>query len=107
MGTAVMQPGNIFGDYELLRKIDDGGMGEVWKASQVHSHQLVAIKFIKASLLDDRVNRTRFLKEARTLARLEHDRIVPLYTVTEDSGRLALILRFIDGESLAGRIDRL
>jgi serine/threonine protein kinase len=107
MSTSFLQPGNRFGDYELLFKIEAGGMGEVWKASQVHSDQLVAIKFIKPHLLDDPGHKNRFLQEAKTLARLEHDRIVPLYGVCEDSGRLGLILRFIDGESLAGRIDRL
>jgi eukaryotic-like serine/threonine-protein kinase len=107
MSSSLLQPGNRFGDYELLRKIEAGGMGEVWKASQIHSEQLVAIKFIKPHLLDDPVHKSRFLQEAKTLARLEHDRIVPLYGVCEASGRLALILRFIDGESLARRIDRL
>src|ERR1017187_3357475 len=107
MGTALLQPGTRFGDYELMRKLEDGGMGEVWKAAQIHSDQLVAIKFIKPALLEDAANKTRFLNEAKTLGRLEHDRIVPLYGVAEDRGRMALILRFIDGESLARRIDRL
>jgi serine/threonine protein kinase len=104
MATSILQPGNRFGGYELLRKLESGGMGEVWKASQVHSEQLVAIKFINLHLLDDPANETRFLNEAKTLARLEHDRIVPLYGVCEDQGRLALVLRFVDGESLARRI---
>jgi serine/threonine protein kinase len=82
-------------------------MGEVWKASQVYSNQLVAIKFVRPDLLKVPEFRTRFLNEAKTLARLEHDRIVPFYGVREENGRLALVLRFVDGESVARRIDRL
>lgn len=107
MAALALQPGARFGDYELLRRLESGGMGEVWKASQIHSDQLVAIKFIKQHLLDDPDHEKRFLIEAKTLGKLEHDRIVPLYGVCEDQGRLALILRFVDGESLARRIDRL
>ena len=80
-------------------------MGDVWMARDTHADRPVALKFIKPHLLDDPGFRTRFLNEARTLGRLEHDRVVTLYTVLDHDGHMALVLRFIDGESLAGRID--
>lgn len=78
-------------------------MGDVWLASDLRADRLVALKFIKPYLLDTPQFRTRFLNEARTLGRLEHDRIVTLYNVVEDSGYLALVLRFIEGPTTPGK----
>lgn len=80
-------------------------MGDVWLATDRKADRPVALKFIKPQLLADPNFRTRFLNEARTLGRLEHDRIVTLYNVLEADGHLALVLRYIPGRSLAGRID--
>jgi eukaryotic-like serine/threonine-protein kinase len=102
---ATQQPQFRIGGYELVRLLGRGGMGEVWLASDTRADRLVAIKFIKPGYLDDPAVRTRFLNEARTLGRLEQDRIVTLYNVVEDGTSLALVLRFIDGASLADRID--
>ena len=99
------------GNYQLVRLLGRGGMGDVWLGSDLRADRLVALKFIKPYLLDTPQFRTRFLNEARTLGRLEHDRIVTLYNVVEDSGYLALVLRFIEGltpgkgTSLADYID--
>jgi eukaryotic-like serine/threonine-protein kinase len=80
-------------------------MGDVWLATDTRAERSVALKFIKPHLLADQGFLTRFLNEAKTLGRLEHDRIVTLYNVVESDGHLALVLRFIDGVSLADRID--
>ena len=80
-------------------------MGEVWLAQDVRADRPVALKFIKPHLLDDAGFRTRFSNEAKTLGKLEHDRIVTLYSVLDEGDYLALVLRFIDGNSLADRID--
>ena len=98
-------PGFRIGDYELVRLLGRGGMGEVWMASDLKADRGVALKFIKPHYLDDPQSRTRFLNEARTLGRLEHDRIVSLYNVVEADDQLALVLRFIDGVALSARID--
>ncbi len=102
---APQQPKPLIGGYEPVRLLGRGGMGEVWLASDARADRMVALKLIKPGYLDDPAMRTRFLNEARTLGRLEQDRIVTLYNVVEDETRLALVLRFIDGNSLADRID--
>lgn len=93
------------GDYELVRLLGRGGMGDVWLATETRAERPVALKFIKPYLLQDPGFLTRFLNEARTLGRLDHDRIVTLFAVLEKDGHLALVLRFIDGRSLADVID--
>lgn len=80
-------------------------MGEVWLGQDKLADRKVALKFIKPHLLDDPGFRARFSNEAKTLGKLEHDRIVTLYTVLDEGAYLALVLRFIDGTSLADKID--
>lgn len=92
-------------DYQLVSRLGRGGMGEVWKANDLKADRQVALKFIRRDYLDNPEVRKRFLTEARTLGRLEHDRIVTLYNVLDDGENLALVLRFIDGNSLGDRID--
>jgi serine/threonine-protein kinase len=80
-------------------------MGEVWLGQDRLADRKVALKFIKPHLLADPGFRNRFSNEAKTLGKLEHDRIVTLYSVLDEGEYLALILRFIDGISLADKID--
>ncbi len=102
---STLQAESIIGGYQLIRLLGEGGMGEVWLGQDKLADRRVALKFIKPHLLDDPGFRTRFSNEAKTLGKLEHDRIVTLYTVLDEGDYLALVLRFIDGTSLADKID--
>lgn len=88
-----------------MQRLGVGGMGEVWLAKEHHPRRSVALKFVRPELLRDASFRTRFRNEAETLAGLEHDRIVALYRLLEEEGHLALVLRYIQGSTLADRID--
>lgn len=96
-----LQTGAIIGEYELVRLLGRGGMGDVWLAMERMTDRKVAMKFIKPHLLEEGEFLKRFLIEAKTLARLEHDRIVRLHRVLQTDEYLALILGFIEGRSLA------
>ena len=96
--------GSKIGCYELIKLLGEGGMGEVWLAHDERADRSVALKFIQPHLLNDPKMRVRFTNEARTLGKLEHDRIVTLYAVLEEDEYLAFVLRFIEGQSLAERI---
>lgn len=100
-----LQPASFVGGYKLIRLLGEGGMGEVWQAYEERADRLVALKFIQPLLLRDPRNRVRFANEAKTLGKLDHDRVVPLYAVIEEGEHFAFVLRFIDGGSLADRID--
>jgi serine/threonine-protein kinase len=90
--------------YELERELGRGGMGVVFLARDLKLERLVAIKALPFHLADDERVRERFLREARTAARLSHPNIVPIHRADEIQGRVFFVMGFVDGESLAQRI---
>src|SRR5437763_2210082 len=94
-----------FGNYELVRRIDVGGMGEVYLARQrtVFDRE-VAIKIIRSDLVHDSTARKRFLREAEVNAHIKHEHILPLYEFGEEQGRLFLVTPYIAGGTLSRRL---
>src|SRR5258706_7817982 len=81
-----------FGNYDLVRRIDVGGMGEVYLARQRTAFgREVALKIIRSDLMHDVTVRKRFLREAEVSAHLKHDHILPLVEFGEEQGRLFLV----------------
>jgi len=97
----------LAGQYELEREIGRGGMGVVYLARDARLERQVAIKTLPVHLAGDPVVRERFLREARTAARLSHPNIVPIHRADEIAGHVFFVMGFVDGESLAQRIRRL
>ncbi len=94
--------GTRFGNYQLVKRIDVGGMGEVYLAHQLTAFgRLVAIKIIRSDLTHDITARARFLREAEVSARLKHEHILPLFDFGEVDGRLFLVTPYIEGGTLA------
>ena len=94
-----------FGNYDLVRRIDIGGMGEVYQARQRSAFgRAVAIKIIRSDLVHDMTARARFLREAEVSAHLKHEHILPLFEFGEDQGRLFLVTPYIEGGTLARRL---
>src|SRR5437870_5328041 len=94
-----------FGNYDLLRRIDVGGMGEVYLAHQRSAFgRDVAIKIIRSDLVHDVTARERFLREAEVSAHLKHEHILPLFEFGEEQGRLFLVTPYIQGGTLARRL---
>jgi len=94
-----------FGNYDLVRRIDVGGMGEVYLAHQLSAFgRVVAIKIIRSDLVHDMTARARFLREAEVSAHLKHEHILSLFEFGEDQGRLFLVTPYIEGGTLARRL---
>jgi serine/threonine protein kinase len=94
------------GRYEILRELGRGGMAFVYLGFDPNFRREVAIKVLPREALDDPVLFERFQREARTIAALEHSAIVPVYDFGEDDGRPFLVMRYLNGGSLASRISK-
>ena len=94
------------GPYQVLREIGRGGMGVVYLARDSRLERDVAIKSLPKDLAQDAVRLERFELEAKTMASLNHPNVAGIHGVEEQDGSRYLVLEFVDGESLADRLDR-
>ncbi len=94
-----------FGNYDLIRRIDMGGMGEVYLAQQRTAfNREVAVKIIRDDLALDLTARARFFREAEVSSHLKHEHILPLFEFGEVDSRLFLVTPYISGGTLAQRL---
>jgi serine/threonine protein kinase len=98
--------GKLLGNYEILEKLGEGGMGEVWRARDERLHRNVAVKILPAGLADDTSRRARFEQEARALGALNHSNIVAIYDFGTDQGRSYIVSELVEGEPLRALLDR-
>jgi serine/threonine-protein kinase len=98
--------GSRVGVYEVLAKLGAGGMGEVYRARDAKLGRDVALKILPAASSDDRDRLSRFEREARTLASLNHPHIAQIYGFEQSDQTSALAMELVDGEDLAERIAR-
>ena len=94
-----------FRNYDLIRRIDVGGMGEVYLARQHTAFDReVALKIIRSDLVHDVTARKRFLREAEVNAHLKHGHILSLVEFGEEEGRLFFVTPYVAGGTLARRL---
>ena len=86
--------------YELEELIGHGGMGVVYRATDVKLQRPVALKLIVPELAEDARFRKRFLDESRLAASLDHASVVPIYEAGEQDGQLFLAMRYVEGSDL-------
>jgi len=94
----------LAGRYSLERELGRGGMGIVYLAREVRLDRLVALKLFPPALAAVPRLRERFLREARTAARLSHPHIVPIFTVDEVDRYVFFAMAFVEGETLGQRV---
>lgn len=91
--------------YELQRRLAQGGMAEVWLATDLTLNRRVAVKWLRPTLATDDVIAERFRREAIAAASLNHPNIVAVHDVFEEDGRQAVVMQLVDGKSLRQLLD--
>jgi Tol biopolymer transport system component len=98
--------GRRLGPYELEALIGAGSMGEVYRARDTKLARTVAIKVLAAPVAHDPERLERFRREAQVLAALNHPHIAAIHELADSDGFCFLVLEYVDGGSLAGRLLR-
>src|SRR5262249_46570470 len=106
MRSMSLTPGARLGPYEILSAVGAGGMGEVYKAADTRLNRTVAIKVLPAHFSEDPEMKERFEREARTIASLNHPHICVLHDIGRQDGIDFLVMEYLDGKTLASRIER-
>ncbi|HSO74093.1 MAG TPA: protein kinase [Blastocatellia bacterium] len=92
--------------YQILNKLGEGGMGEVYLAQDPRLGRQVAIKLLPASYQYDPDRRARFLKEARSASALRSPNIAAIYDIGEHDGAMFIVMEYVEGDVLSRRIER-
>ena len=92
--------GKRVGGFEIISKIGQGGMGAVFKARQISTDRVVALKVLMPRLAKDQNFVERFLHEARAVAKLAHPNIVQGITVGQADGYYFFAMEYVEGQSV-------
>lgn len=106
---AVSNPGEclqVLGNYELLIKLAEGGMGTVYRGRNCTTSEIVAIKVVPKHLLSNSVVLRRFEQEYNVARAIDHPNIVKALDFGRDGDSRYLVMEFVDGESLGQKIER-
>lgn len=98
--------GTTIGPYRIMEQLGQGGMATVYKAYHASLDRYVAIKVLHPAFKEDQNFLSRFEREARVVAKLEHPNIVPIYDYAEHEGQPYLVMKYIEGETLKARLQR-
>ncbi len=102
----LLTPGTRLGVYDITAQIGEGGMGQVYRATDTKLKRQVAIKILPPSLAADADRLARFQREAEVLASLNHPHIAAIYGLEESAGATALVMELVEGDDLSQRIAR-
>src|SRR5919205_991888 len=94
------------GAYRLISRLGAGGMGEVWRAEDTRLLREVAVKILSHQVAHDPEWKERFLREARTIAQLNHPNIATIYAIEQEGDKVFIVMELIEGESLTNMLAR-
>jgi serine/threonine-protein kinase len=109
--VAEVSIGSVFAGYRLEGVAGEGGMGRVYRATQMALNRQVALKLIVPELADEPAFRARFERESQLAASIDHPNVIPVYEAGEAEGRLFIAMRWVKGTDLRsvilseGRLD--
>src|SRR5580704_16917775 len=101
-------PGTLLADrYRIIGPLGKGGMGEVYRATDIRLGQTVALKFLPEEAVHDRGKLARFHNEVRVARQVTHPNVCRVYDIGEVAGLPFLSMEFVDGEDLASLLRRI
>ena len=98
--------GTHLGSYEVLAPLGAGGVGEVYQAHDIKLGRDVAVKVLPEAFAHDPERLSRFQREAKMLASLNHPNIATIYGLEQSNGTSYLVMELVTGETLAERVKR-
>ena len=101
-----LEPGRTLAQYRLIDRLGEGGMGEVWRATDTTLGREVAIKVLPQAFSADAERLARFEREAKLLASLNHTSIAGIFGLHEHEGIRFLAMELVPGEDLAERLKK-
>ena len=99
-----LEPGRMLGSYQVTALIGEGGMGQVYQATDTKLNRQVALKILPEAFAADPDRLARFQREAQVLASLNHPNIAAIHGIEESDHTRALVLELVEGPTLADRI---
>ena len=98
--------GRTLAHYQVLEPLDQGGMGEVFKARDTRLNRLVAIKVLRGDVLSNTSRKQRFIQEAQAASALNHPNIVTVHDIFQHEGVDCLVMEYVAGKTLDALIPR-
>src|SRR3954468_6580227 len=101
-----LEPGSVFAGHRIEDVAGRGGMGVVYRASQLALDRTVALKVIAPGLLDEQTMRARFVRESKVAASIDHPNVIPIYYAGEEGGVAYIAMRYVPGDDIRSLVRR-
>jgi DNA-binding beta-propeller fold protein YncE len=101
-----LEPGSVFAGHRIEAVAGRGGMGVVYRATQLALDRTVALKVIAPGLLEDQMVRSRFVRESKVAASIDHPNIIPIYYAGDEGGVAYIAMRYVAGDDVRSLVRR-
>ena len=101
-----LAPGTVFAGHRIESVAGRGGMGVVYRATQLALDRTVALKVIAPGLLEDQTVRNRFVRESKVAASIDHPNVIPIYYAGEEDGIAYIAMRYVAGDDVRSLVRR-
>ncbi len=105
-GVGELSPGTVFAGHRIESVAGRGGMGVVYRATQLGLDRTVALKVIAPGLLEDQTVRQRFVRESKIAASIDHPNVIPIYYSGEEKGIAYIAMRYVAGDDIRSLVRR-
>src|SRR6201990_962772 len=101
-----LAPGDVLAGHRIEDVAGHGGMGVVYRATQLALDRTVALKVIAPGLLEDQTMRARFVRESKIAASIDHPNVIPVYYAGEENGVAYIAMRYVAGDARCALVPR-